>query len=137
MLSASGSKQPPTVQDVIKPNQPINLFQLQYAATGKMPFMSADDAVPQAGVTYIPPLNLKLQSKAPTKFRSVRDMSKANNLPESFSWSNDDDVRKCKIYYMYTSKYINIIKEEAKKIASSIYEFQITSLSLLVLIRFL
>lgn len=94
MYTASHNK--PSVKDIVKSGKPINLFQLQYAATGKMPFMAAEDAVPQAGVTYIPPLTLSLTSKAPTKFRSSREMSQANSLPESFSWNNDEDVRKYK-----------------------------------------
>lgn len=85
-----------TVKDVVKQGKPINLFQLQYAATGKMPFMAADDLVPQTGVTYIPPLTLSLTSKAPTKFRSARELKQSESLPESFSWHIDDDVRKYK-----------------------------------------
>ena len=55
----------PDIKNVMKAGKPINLFELTYAATGKMPVMSAEDMKPQIGVNYIPPLTLKLSSKAP------------------------------------------------------------------------
>ena len=56
--------------DVVSENKPINLYELEYLATGKIPTLSSADLVPQIGKNYIPPLTLKLISKAPIKHQN-------------------------------------------------------------------
>lgn len=90
--------------DVVSQNKPINLFELQYMATGKLPLLSSEDLVPEIGKNYIPPLTLKLISKAPVRLFSVGEKSQAKSLPECFSWNNSEQVKAHK-----GEKFVNII----------------------------
>ena len=74
--------------DVVSINKPINLYELKYLATGKLPLLSAADLEPKIGKNYIPPLTLKLISNAPVRLFSAGEQSQAQSLPESFSWNN-------------------------------------------------
>jgi hypothetical protein len=84
------------LSDVVSNNKPINIFELRYLATGKIPLLSAKDLIPQAGVNYIPPLSLKLISKAPIKLSTSLETTEAKKLPLEFSWNNNDHVRQYK-----------------------------------------
>src|SRR5271156_672602 len=72
----------------------IDLNELSFKLTGKY---SASPFSPKGpGLSYVPPCNLDMTHNAPTRLFTGLERDKASQLPDNFSWADDDDVRKYK-----------------------------------------
>jgi hypothetical protein len=86
---------PSRFSKLVDPSRTINLAELSFQLTGKYK-ATPPGTKSGPGLTYIPPLNLNMQNHAPQKLFTGAQLREAESLPESFSWINDDDVRKYK-----------------------------------------
>jgi len=77
--------------NLFKHGQLINLADLRFKLTGK--FSSPRKGEEGPGLSYVPPCTLSMQNNSPQKFSTGIEESQTSQLPESFSWNNDDDVR--------------------------------------------
>lgn len=80
----------------------INLPDVNFKLTGKLSAPRKGEEGP--GLSYIPPLTLNLTNTVPVKAKF--GAGKTTNLPESFSWNNDADVKKYK-----GSEYVGLIEK--------------------------
>lgn len=79
---------------LVSANKEINLNDVAFKLTGKLTAKPGEKS--EIGKTYIPALTLNMKNVAPVKLSSAAEKERASNLPDSFNWSNDDDVQRYK-----------------------------------------
>lgn len=95
---------------LVTPGKGVNINAVNFKLTGKFTALGGDNI--SVGVNYIPAMTLNMSSKFKPRLYTSSDKAASSQLPESFSWANNDDVIKYK-----GSEYADVIIKPGNQLA--------------------